>query len=178
MIKLDHNQDELADEIKALSGINFNACMHCKTCANSCPFLEGMDYAPNAVIRLIQLGQEKAALQCSTIWICVGCNTCCSYCPMAIDIPAVMDGLRHKAIEKGVKIAEPDVLNFHNEVLNTVKKYGRTHKLEIMMRYKLKKMDLLSDMGLGLKMLKKRKLDLTPSKVKDKKAIEKIFKNK
>ena len=44
--------------------------------------------------------------------------------------------------------------------------------------YKLKRMDLLSDMGLGLKMLKKRKLDLTPSKVQDKKAIEKIFKDK
>ena len=89
-----------------------------------------------------------------------------------------MDRLRHKAIKKGVKIAEPDVLNFHNEVLNTVKKYGRTHKLEIMMRYKLKKMDLFSDMGMGLKMLKKRKLDLTPSKVQDRKAIEKIFNNK
>jgi heterodisulfide reductase subunit C len=137
-----------------------------------------MDYSPNAVLRLIQLGLEEQVLKCSTIWICVGCNTCSSACPMAIDIPAVMDSLRHRAIEKGVEIAEPDVLNFHKEVLNTVKKYGRTHKLEIMMRYKLKKMDLFSDMGVGLKMLKKRKLDLTPSKVRDKKAIEKIFNNK
>jgi len=175
MINLGNDHHKFADEIKASSGINFNACLHCRTCANGCPFLEGMDYAPNAVIRLVQLGLEETALECSTIWICVGCNTCSSCCPMAIDIPAVMDGLRHKAIEKGVKIAEPDVLNFHTEVLNTVKKYGRTHKLEIMMRYKLKKMDLFSDMGLGIKMLKKRKLDLTPSKVQDKKAIEKIF---
>ncbi|MBW2655576.1 MAG: 4Fe-4S dicluster domain-containing protein [Deltaproteobacteria bacterium] len=175
MINLGNDHHKFADEIKASSGINFNACLHCRTCANGCPFLEGMDYAPNAVIRLVQLGLEETALKCSTIWICVGCNTCSSCCPMAIDIPAVMDGLRHKAIEKGVKIAEPDVLNFHTEVLNTVKKYGRTHKLEIMMRYKLKKMDLFSDMGLGIKMLKKRKLDLTPSKVQDKKAIEKIF---
>ncbi|MCK5695466.1 MAG: 4Fe-4S dicluster domain-containing protein [Desulfobacula sp.] len=178
MINLGNEHHEFADEIKADSGINFNVCLHCKTCANGCPFIEGMDYAPNAVIRLVQLGLEDVALECSSIWICVGYNTCSSYCPMAIDIPAVMDGLRHKAIEKGVKIAEPDVLNFHTEVLNTVKKYGRTHKLEIMMRYKLKKMDFLSDMGLGLKMLKKRKLDLTPSKVQDKKAIEKIFKEK
>jgi len=59
--------------------------------------------------------------------------------------------------------------------LKTVEKYGRTHKLEIMMRYKLKKRDLLSDMGVGLKMLRKRKLDLTPSKIKDKKALVKIF---
>ena len=153
------------------------ACI-AKTCVNGCPFLDGMDYPPNAVIRLIQLGMEQEALKCSTIWICVGCNTCSSYCPMAIDLPAVMDALRHKALKKGIEIAEPDVLNFHKEVLNTVKKYGRTHKLEIMMRYKLKKMDLFSDMGLGLTMLKKRKLDLTPSKVKDKKAIEKIFRKK
>ncbi|MCP3901376.1 MAG: 4Fe-4S dicluster domain-containing protein [Desulfobacteraceae bacterium] len=175
MIKLDQNQDDLSDEIKERSGINFNACLHCKTCTNACPFLEGMDYAPNKIIRLIQFGQEEVALKSSTIWVCVGCNTCSSSCPMAIDMPAVMDGLRHKAIEKGIKIPEPDILSFHNEVMKTVKKYGRTHKLEIMMRYKLKKLDLLSDMGLGINMLKKRKLDLTPSKVKDKKAIEKIF---
>ena len=178
MINLGNKYHEIAEKIKADSGINFNACLHCKTCANGCPFLAGMDYAPNAVFRLIQYKMGKAVLESSTIWICVGCNTCSSVCPMAIDIPAVMDSLRHMAIAKGVKIAEPDILNFHAEVLNTVKKYGRTHKLEIMMRYKLKKMDLFSDMGVGLKMLKKRKLDLTPSKVQDKKAIEKIFKER
>ena len=177
-MKKEEDHLTFSDEIKADSGINFNACFHCKSCANGCPFLAGMDYSPNAVIRLVQLGMEEQALKCSTIWVCVGCNTCSACCPMAIDIPAVMDGLRHKALKKGIKIPEPDILNFHNEVLNTVKKYGRTHKLEIMMRYKLKKMDLLSDMGMGLKMLKKRKLDLTPSKVQDKNAIEKIFKKK
>jgi len=178
MILLSDNHQSLSDEIKARAGINFNACLHCKTCANGCPFLEGMDYAPNEIIRLVQFGMEQEALKSSTIWVCVGCNTCSSSCPMAIDIPAVMDTLRHKALESGIEIAEPDILNFHTEVLNTVEKYGRTHKLEIMMRYKLKKMDLLTDMGLGLKMLKKRKLDLTPSKVQDKKSIEKIFKNR
>lgn len=178
MIPLGHDHQTLAHEIQADGGVDFNTCLHCKTCANGCPFLGGMDYAPNAVIRLVQFGLEQEALKCSTIWVCVGCNTCSSVCPMAIDIPGVMDALRQKALEKGVDIAEPDILNFHNEVLNTVKKYGRTHKLEIMMRYKLKKMDLFSDMGVGLKMLQKRKLDLTPSKVQDKRAIEKIFKKR
>jgi len=176
MTKLVQGHDNLSKEIKKLSGINFNTCLHCKCCTNSCPFLEGMDYHPNQVIRLVQLGMENEVLKSSTIWVCVGCNTCCSHCPMAIDIPLVMDSLRQMALEQGVEIAEPDILNFHKEVLNTVEKYGRTHKLEIMMRYKLKKMDLLSDMGVGLQMLKKRKLDLTPSKLKEKDAIEKIFK--
>ncbi len=178
MIHQGSEYKSLASEVKKNSGIDFNSCLHCKSCANGCPFLEGMDVAPNAVIRMIQFGMEKKALNCSTIWVCVGCNTCSSACPMAIDIPAVMDALRHKAMEQGIKIKESDILNFHKEVLNTVKKYGRTHKLEIMMRYKLKTMDLLSDMGMGLKMLQKRKLDLTPSKIQDKKAIEKIFNEK
>ncbi len=176
MIELKKDHGELAKDIQKRSGINFNACLHCRTCSNACPFVDGMDYLPNVLLRMVQMGLESQALESSTIWVCVGCNTCCSFCPMAIDIPAVMDGLREKALAKGVKIGEPDILNFHNEVLKTVEKYGRTHKLEIMMRYKLKKRDFLSDVGVGLKMLKKRKLDLTPSKIKDKQAIGKIFK--
>ena len=176
MIKLGNNREKFIYKIRKQSDVNFSECLHCTTCTNACPFLEGMDYYPNVVLRLIQMGMEKEVLESSTIWICVGCNTCCNYCPMAIDIPAVMDSLRHLALERKVKIAEPDVLNFHREVLNTVEKYGRTHKLEIMLRYKLKKKDFLSDMGVGMKMLKKRKLDLTPSKVKDEASIERIFK--
>ncbi len=178
MIKLGHKGDKIIDQTGADSGTDFSSCLHCNSCANGCPFLEGMDYAPNAVVRLVQFGMEQKAMESSTIWICVGCNTCSSACPMAIDIPAVMDTLRHRALDENIKIAEPDILNFHDAVLNSVEKYGRTHKLGIMMRYKLKKMDLFSDMGMGLKMLKKRKLDLTPSKVQDRNAIKKIFKNR
>ena len=175
MIQLKKGHGDLAEALQKQTGIRFNTCLHCRTCSNACPFVEGMDYPPNVLLRLVQMGLERQALESSTIWVCVGCNTCCSFCPMAIDIPAVMDGLREKALATGVNIAEPDILSFHNEVLKTVEKYGRTHKLEIMMRYKLKKRDFLSDMGVGLKMLKKRKLDLTPSKIKDKAALEKIF---
>lgn len=175
MIHLGGGHQDLAELIEEISGINFNVCLQCKTCVNGCPFVDGMDYAPNQILRLVQLGQEEAALNSSTIWVCVGCNTCSSVCPMAIDIPKVMDALRHHAMEKGIKPAEPDILHFHEEVLKTVEKYGRTHKLEIMMRYKLKTRQLLSDMGMGLKMLKKRKLDLKPSRIKDRAAIGKIF---
>jgi len=95
---------------------------------------------------------------------------------MAIDIPSVMDALRQLALEKKVAIKEPDILNFHRQVIDSIKKYGRTHKLEIMMRYKLVKREYLQDIGLGVTMLKKRKLDLMPKKVKDTNAIENIFK--
>jgi len=168
------DQQFMADVIQR-SGVNLGLCWHCNCCAGGCPFAEAMDYSPNGVLRLVQLGCKKKALESSAIWICVGCNTCSVECPQAIDMPAIMDSLRQMAMEEGVDIAEPDILNFHREVLNSVRQYGRTHKLEIMLRYKIKQRKLFSDMDIGLKMLAKRKLDLTPSKVKGIEGIRKFF---
>jgi heterodisulfide reductase subunit C len=98
-------------------------------------------------------------------------------CPQAIDIASMMDAMREIAIQRGVKIAEPDILNFHKEVINSIERYGRTHKLEIMMRYKIRTRDLFSDVDLGLRMLAKRKLDLRPSKVNDRQEVASIFTN-
>lgn len=164
-----------AVEVKNRSGIDFNRCFHCRSCACGCPFIRAMDYAPHEVIRLVQLGLRKEALECSTIWICVGCHTCAIQCPMAIDIAAVMDSVSQIALEEKAIIAEPDILNLHKEVLHSIERYGRTHKLEIMLRYKVQKRDWLGDLDVGLKMLAKRKLDLMPSKVKDIDKIKKIF---
>ncbi len=162
-------------EVKKRSGIDFNLCYHCRSCAGGCPFVKVMDFHPHAVIRLIQLGLRKEALECSTIWTCVGCHTCAIQCPMAIDMSAVMDSLRQMALEQGAVVAEEDVLDFHREVLNSIERYGRTHKLEIMMRYKVRKREWFSDMNVGIKMLAKRKLDLTPSRVRDINEIRKLF---
>ncbi len=168
--------NQISKDVQAhATDVNFNTCLHCKSCANACPFLAAMDFHPNVVLRMIQMGMENQVLESGTIWVCVGCNTCCDNCPMAIDIPAVMDALRQLAMEKEAVIKEPDVLNFHEQVMNSIQRYGRAHKLEIMMRYKLKKKDFFQDIGLGLTMLKKRKLDLMPSKIKDTRAIEIIF---
>ena len=149
-------------EIKRLSGTDFYTCLQCRSCSGGCPFSEFMDYMPNGVMRLVQLGLKAETLACNTIWICVGCHTCSIQCPMAIDIAAVMDALRERALAEQVDILEPDILNFHREVLNSIERYGRTHKIEIMLRYKLKTRDLISDWAVGMKMLAKRKLDLTP----------------
>jgi heterodisulfide reductase subunit C len=117
---IDLNEMDLnfASEVKRRSGVELNMCWHCKTCTNGCPFSRAMDYAPNAVIRLVQLGLKKEALENSTIWLCVGCNTCSIQCPNVIDIPAINDTLREMAIEEGITVAEPDILKFHREVLH------------------------------------------------------------
>jgi heterodisulfide reductase subunit C len=166
---------KFTSEVKARSGVDVGLCWHCKTCVNGCPFSEAMDYAPNVVLRFVQLGLKKEALSNSTIWICVGCNTCSIQCPNAIDVAAVNDVLREMAVEQGIAVAEPDILKFHKEVLNSIRRYGRTHKLEIMLRYKAYRHDWFGDLGVGLRMIAKRKLDLLPSKSPNIQAIRKLF---
>jgi heterodisulfide reductase subunit C len=162
-------------EVNERSRENVGLCWHCRTCAGGCPYVKAMDYHPHAVFRLVQLGLRKEALESSTIWICVSCNTCSIQCPAAIDIPAIMDALRHMAVQEGVKIAQPEIVKFHEEVLGSIKRYGRTHKLEIMMRYKVRMRQWFQDMDLGLKMLARRKLDLTPSKIDRPEEVSRLF---
>lgn len=166
---------EFAREVHERSGVDYNKCYHCQSCAGGCPFSDAMDFLPNQVIRLVQLGLMEKALQCSSIWICVGCNTCSIQCPNGIDISAITHALCQMAIEGKETVAEPDILKFHREVLNTIRRYGRTHKLEIMLRYKLYKRDWFSDVGVGIKMVAKRKLDLMPSRVQQMQDINDFF---
>ena len=170
------NQDRhIIKDVVDRSGTDINRCLHCQSCGGGCPVSDVMTYRPNGIIRLFQLGFIQEAFESSDIWFCIGCNTCSMACPQAIDIASMMDAAREMALQSDAKIAEPGILNFHTEVINSIKRHGRTHKLEIMMRYKLRARDLFSDVDLGLRMLAKRKLDLRPSKVNDHREIDAIF---
>lgn len=166
---------DFIDQVESICNANITRCWHCLSCSGGCPLAQDMDYPPNVIVRMIQFGMKEEVLSSSTIWLCVGCNTCSTECPNLVDMAAIMDALRQIAILEGTTISEPHILSFHNAVVDSISRYGRTHKLEIMMRYKLSEKDFFSDMNLGLKMFTKRKLDLLPSKVKDKKAIHSLF---
>lgn len=169
---------DFASQVMRRSGVNVNRCLHCRSCAGGCPFHQATDYTPNEVIRMVQFGLKKDALECSTIWVCVGCHTCAIQCPQAIDMAAMMDALRQIAIQEGAVIAEPDILNFHRDVLHTIRRYGRTHKLEIMLRHKARKWEWFSDLGVGAKMFAKRKMHFKATKVKNIDVVRRVFEPK
>jgi heterodisulfide reductase subunit C len=175
LVPFDEQDRFLARDIQRLSGTNLNLCYHCRACGNGCPFIGAMDYPPHGIIRLVQYGLREQALESHTIWICVGCHTCSVQCPMAIDIAAIMATLRRLALEEGAMIAETNILDFHREVLHSIKRYGRAHKLGIMLRYKARVRQWFADLDVGLKMLAKRKLDLRPSRIKAIKEITYLF---
>lgn len=164
------------DEVRERSDSELSLCYQCQACGSGCPFVKAMDYRPNQVLRLVQFGMREEVLKCKTIWVCVGCHTCSSQCPMSIDIAAVMDTLRLMAVEEGVPIGKPNIIDFHEEVLRSLEKYGRAHKLGIMLGYKRQTGGWLQDLDVGLKMLAKRKLELFPSRVKAAEEIADLFK--
>jgi len=158
-------QDSFLAQVRERSQTPLNLCYQCRACANGCPFVGGMDYTPNQVIRLVQFGMRDMVLGCKTIWVCVGCHTCSSQCPMNIDIAAVMDTLRLMAVAAGVPPGKPHIFAFHETVLRSLEKYGRAHKLGIMLGYKRHTGEWLKDWDVGLKMLAKRKLELLPPRI-------------
>ena len=174
-LRLAETDHGLVDEVRSRSGTDPGLCLTCLTCSGGCPFYPAMDFGPHGIMRRLKYGLLREILESNTIWLCVGCHTCSSACPMAIDVSAVMDVLRRMALEEGVEPAEPSIPEFHREVLSSIEKYGRTHKLEIMLRHKVQTGAWLQDIDLGLKMLAKRKLDLRPSKIEDPAALARLF---
>ena len=169
---------DFSSEIKERSGVDINMCWQCKACTNGCSVAHAMDYKPNVLVELARMGLRNEVLKSSTIWICVGCNTCSLRCPNQIDMAALNDTFRKIAIEEKVTVAQPGILEFHRAVLRSIRNHGRTHKLGIMLWYKLYRRDWFSDIAVGTRMMIKRKLSLIPSGIRKIAEIRNIFKTK
>lgn len=163
------------EEVARRSGQSFDGCFHCLSCAGGCPVVEAMDYNPNQVIRLMQLGMKREVLESRAIWVCIGCYSCLSQCPYRVHIPTMMDTLREMALESGVPVAEPEIWAFHREFLNQVKKRGRVFELGFMARYKLATGAFFQDVGAGVRMMLRGRFKWLPSRVRGLKEIREIM---
>ncbi|MGQ9653635.1 MAG: 4Fe-4S dicluster domain-containing protein [Thermodesulfobacteriota bacterium] len=163
------------NEVSSRSGQRFEGCFHCLSCAGGCPVVEAMDYNPNQVIRMMQLGLREKVLGSRAIWVCVGCFSCLSQCPNRVHIPAMMDTLREMALEAGVEVPEPEIRAFHAKFLEEVRRHGRVFELGFMMRYKLATGALFQDMRAGIRMVLRGRFHLFPSRVKGIKEVRRIM---
>ncbi|MFA7468152.1 MAG: 4Fe-4S dicluster domain-containing protein [Desulfotomaculaceae bacterium] len=162
-------------EIREKSGQPIELCYQCQKCASGCIATEYADFYPNEILRLVQLGQKEKALNCSSIWICSSCETCGARCPNGINTRAVIDVLKEMAIAENM-VKEKKVHLFHTTFLNSVRANGRVHEPVMLAIFKLKSKDLFSDLGFGFDMFKKGKMPLLPSRVKNRKILQNIFK--
>ncbi|MHB8111760.1 MAG: 4Fe-4S dicluster domain-containing protein, partial [Syntrophorhabdaceae bacterium] len=123
-------------EIENKSGEKVSPCYQCYRCTVGCPVAADMDIYPHRIMRYILLGDREKVLRSKTIWTCLQCVTCSVRCPNDIDIAHVFDTLRKIAVVEH-REAEKDTWTFDSFFLDSVRKHGRLHELEAIMKYKL-----------------------------------------
>ena len=164
-----------SQQVRERSGVDFNRCYQCLTCTLSCPVNFAMDYLPNQILRMIQLGARSEVLRSTTVWLCASCETCATRCPNEIDIPRVMDTLRQMALQEGISGKETTIPAFHRTFLKSVCRWGREYELGMILEHKLGVRDFFGDIGMGIKMLIKGKLSLLPHRIRGSADIKTIF---
>ncbi len=143
-----------------------SACYRCLKCTAGCPMAEAMDYQPDRLIRMVQLGLKDQALGSRSVWLCTGCLSCSERCPNGIDVARVVDTLKQMVLGERRRPGEPQIAVFHDAFLNTLKAYGRLHEATLIGVLKLRNHNWTSDLGLGIKMFLKRKIPLMPRRVR------------
>jgi heterodisulfide reductase subunit C len=171
-----------AEQARKESGVAFDRCYQCLTCTLGCPVANYMDYPPNEIVRMVQLGLKDQVLGCSTIWICASCESCVTRCPNEINIPHLMDVLHQMALREGVKPKEPHVPAFHAAFMDPIKRFGRQHEALMSAEHFIRSRDFspktLKVAGnLGIGMVTKGKIKLMPAKTgKGKAKVKRLFK--
>ncbi|MBX5327580.1 MAG: 4Fe-4S dicluster domain-containing protein [Candidatus Bathyarchaeia archaeon] len=152
---------------KLPGGENILDCLQCGLCAGTCPTRFAMDYSPIQIIKMIHLGMREEVLSSSTIWVCSSCYSCYSRCPRAVDITTLMMSLRNLAMKEKIPVKKEIKPKFHKTFYEIVRKYGRLHEPELLMKI-LKKSDLpnlYNNVKFGWSLLRKGRLKLRPTKI-------------
>ncbi len=175
IISLDRYDSSFLEDVKRRSGEDLNLCYQCLKCTAGCPTAPYMDIKPNNIIRMIQIGMKKEVLGSSAIWLCVSCETCGTRCPNEIDIGVLMDTLREMALKEGIEPREKNIYLLHETFIKSIERLGRVHEATMLMEYKLRSKDILTDLGSGLVLFLKGKIPILPSLIKGRREIKDIF---
>ncbi len=162
-------------ENKKKSAEDSSLCYQCLKCTAGCPTAPFMDIRPNNIIRMIQLGMKEAVLGSSAIWLCVYCQTCGTRCPNEIHIGVLMDALREMSIEEGVPAKEKNIHLLHEAFVQSIRRGGRVHEATMLIEYKLRSRDFMTDLVPGMMLFMKGKIPLFPSFIKGKDELKRIF---
>ena len=162
-------------EVKERSGENVLRCYYCRKCTLGCPIAYVMDYKPAQVLKMVQLGMKEPLLKSSAPWLCVGCEACGTRCPNEIRLGPVMDAIKYMSLEAGYAPPEARVYAVHRSFLNNIKLFGRVHEVTMLVEYKLRSMDLFSDMALGAVLFLKGKIRVLPERIKGLDQVKELY---
>jgi heterodisulfide reductase subunit C len=153
-----------------------NQCYQCGKCSAGCPVASEMDLLPHQMVRHAVLGDIEPIVASKSIWLCLTCHTCGARCPNGIDVPALLDPIRHQVLKQNMHTQESKVPIFHSTFLKTVRFFGRVHELTLIGLYKWKTKTFFEDMELGMQMFRKGKIHIIPHKSGHLSEVKEVFK--
>jgi heterodisulfide reductase subunit C len=168
----------LLDEVVArTAGVSrLEMCIQCGTCGGSCPSSADMDHTPRMLFAMLRAGMREAALKSNTPWVCVSCYHCVVRCPQNVHIADVMYALKGMAIEANL-FQDSTAPDFSQTFVDMVEEYGRGFEFGLATRHYLKHFPLrlpgMVPMGLGL--LSKKRMAITPNRIKGIKQLTAIL---
>ena len=138
-----------------------------------------MEHTPRALFALINAGMEEQVLRSNTPWYCVSCYYCMVRCPQNIHITDLMYTLKRMSIQEGHyrQSTASDAPGFSQDFIFFVENFGRSFELGIAAIYNLRyhPLDMPKMMPMGLGMMRKRRMDLTPKRIKDMTGLKAIL---
>ena len=151
-------------------------CIQCGSCGGSCPVAQDMDYTPRKVFAMIRAGMEEEVLKSNTPFYCVSCYTCTVRCPQDIHITDIMYTLKNLAIEKGMSRVN-SAKHFSQTFIGYVETNGRSFEFGLATRQSLRHMPMgmLGTAAVGLGMLTKNRLGMSPNKIENIEQLQAIL---
>ena len=103
-------KSDFVKKVAEISGQDLLACNQCGKCSAGCPMCFAMDWLPNQIIRLAQLGLEEDIADSKPPWLCATCLTCAVRCPRGVDLGKVMEAIRLIILRKNIDyVSAPDI---------------------------------------------------------------------
>lgn len=166
-LRIGRSENKLRAEIERACGVDLDLCYECGKCSGGCSTGHHFDFTPRKIIQMIRLGNLEPIetrllpklLRMDALSICVSCRLCLERCPSAIDTPKIIDCLREMAVKRQIAPKRPAVDLFNTLFLDEITRRGRVSELSLIARFKMKTSDLWSDLGAGLRLLLKGKLN-------------------
>ncbi len=150
-------------------------CYQCGNCSAGCPAAFTFDYAPNQVMRMLQVGLVEEVLKSTAVQNCIQCLTCTARCPRNIDIAGIMESLKTIGVAQKLDLPE-DAKTFNRLFLENIAKYGRLTEALFLMRFNVAVKKPMNDASLGMPMMQKGKVEVVPHKAKGADEVGRIYK--